>query len=341
MKRLSLLLVLLMAASVFAQGKRAKAAAPRPPGALEEPAEEPPVDYELTDEEFKKFEQQLRDALIDGGVDPDALGDFEEPSTGVVGEPDPLEEDLKSPFAKTAGEPELTDEQVAGFAIGGLCCCLLGLGGLGLIIWLLVRKKPGAQQPGQQGGWVPPGSPQPQQPGGAGGLHLSILAIGLEPGARALIDAHLAQMNVNPVPTDPIGRQALAVETARALLQVQPSWRWFGYGEKPAMSVLQDAEKSYRSASDDFRTRASTVMAADPNAPQFVVATILVCSRRHYVGVSALNDPNQVRTLLEGRLATLPNEVLGAELLWAPAEPGRGISETDLTLRYPEMQRLS
>ena len=170
-----------------------------------------------------------------------------------------------------------------------------------------------------------------------GGLQLSIFALGVEPKARGVVEQQLAQLGISAVPTTPETRGQLVREAARALLTVQPGWRQFGYGEKPGLADLPAAEARYRAASEDFRARATSVSASDQG---LVVVTLLVCSRRGLIGVSRLDDPLQVRTLLEDWMKVGDADLLGAELLWAPLAAG-SVSEAEIALRFPEMQRLA
>jgi uncharacterized membrane protein len=255
-----------------------------------------------------------------------SLGALAEPPPADEPDPDDDVEEAAPPAttstAKARKADELTDEEAGGVVIG-LCCCSLGfLGLVGVVIWALRR---GSKQPGAA---AAASGPAP------GAMQLSIFALGLEPQARAVVEEQLAQLAVDPVPATPETRGRLVREVSRALLTVQPSWKQFGYGEKPGLTDLPSAESSYRSASDDFRARAAQV---NPAASGLVVVTLLICSKRGLIGVSRLDDPTQVRTVLEDRMRVLDGELLGAELLWAPLQAGACVSEAEIALRFPEM----
>jgi len=270
-------------------------------------------------------------------------------------EPPPPDEGFEAPVDPIADPPpdpnpdptptpdlaDLTDEEAGAAAIGMLCCCSVFLIGLvGLIVWL-VKRGSKAKSPVQANFPPPVSGAAPPQAHSPGGMQLSILALALEPQARGVVEQQLSQLGISSVPNTPDARGRLVREVARALLTVQPSWRQFGYGEKPALADLATAESSYRSASEDFRARAVSVGATATPGSGLVVVTLLICCRRTLLGVSRLDDPFQVRNVLEDRMRVTDLELLGAELLWAPAAPDGRISEAEIGLRFPEMLPLT
>lgn len=306
--------LLLLAVSAWAAAPAKKQKPPPPP--VEETIEEEPEDYPDVEPEPQQ----------------DLLGD--------EGEPPPDARTTDSSKTKSARKNgDLTDEEAGAVALGSLCCCTLMLAGLvGLIIWLV--KRGSAAKPAVQGNFPPPnaGFTNPQA---AGSMQLSIFALALEPQAREVVEQQLAQLGISSVPTTPQARGQLVREAARALLTVQPSWRQFGYGEKHGIADLQNAESSYRTASDDFRRRAVSVGATASTGAGLVVVTLLICCRRPLLGVSRLDDPLQVRNVLEDRMRVTDAELLGTELLWAPAAAGGTVTEAEVGLRFPEMLPLS
>ena len=245
----------------------------------------------------------------------------------------PLSDSLADPTKKhRGGADDLTDDQAAALGLGSICCCgVVLIGIIALVVWAVRRSsKPVASHSGS----VPPATAPP------GAMQLSIFALGIEPQAREVVEQQLAQLGISTVPTNPETRGRLVREAARGLLTVQPSWRQFGYGEKPNLADLAAAETSYRAASDDFRSRAIAVTANATGGGELVVVTLLICSRRSLLGVSRLDDPQQVRTLLEDRMQVADADLLGAELLWAPAVAGGGVSVAEIGLRFPEMMPL-
>lgn|GEM_PF-2463517 len=212
---------------------------------------------------------------------------------------------------------ELTEEEVQAVGALSLCCCaVVMLAIAGVVVWIVRRKKPATSRSSQ----------------------LTVFAIALEPQAREIIEDQLQAAGVSPVPTTPGARARLVRETARLLLTVQPSWRQFGYGEKPGLQNLAAAEQAYRTASDDFRGRSQAVTPGDDG---LVVLSLLICSTRTLAGVSRLDDPSQVRRALEDRLRVTEGELLGAELLWAPSARAGGVTEAEIALRFPEMLPLN
>jgi uncharacterized membrane protein len=226
-------------------------------------------------------------------------------------------------------DPELTDEQAAALGFASLCCCgVFTLGVIGLVVWLIVRAS--KKSPG-------PGQPEAFAPAPLGPMQLSIIALALEPSARPTVEQQLAQLSVSFEPTTAELRGRLVRETARAMLTVQPAWRQFGYGEKSNLPDLSSAEASYRAAAEDFRSRAQSVGTTSNGEGGLVVLTLLVCSRRALLGVDGLDDPQQVRRVLEDRMKVGDAELVGAQLRWAPAAPGGQVSEAEIGLRFPEM----
>ncbi|MBS1151352.1 MAG: putative glycine rich rane protein [Myxococcaceae bacterium] len=247
-------------------------------------------------------------------------------------EPPPPDEGFEAPVDPIADPPpdpnpdptptpdlaDLTDEEAGAAAIGMLCCCSVFLIGLvGLIVWL-VKRGSKAKSPVQANFPPPVSGAAPPQAHSPGGMQLSILALALEPQARGVVEQQLSQLGISSVPNTPDARGRLVREVARALLTVQPSWRQFGYGEKPV----------------------SVGATATPGSG-LVVVTLLICCRRTLLGVSRLDDPFQVRNVLEDRMRVTDLELLGAELLWAPAAPDGRISEAEIGLRFPEMLPLT
>ena len=307
MKRTLPALLLLVAVAAYAKKPPVKAKPPPPPPVEEViPEEEPPPEE-----------------LIEDQPDPDDTV------------PDATTSSSKK---EKTDKNELTDDEAAGVAVGGLCCCAVILAGLiALIVWL-VKRGSGTPKP-VQGNY-----PQQPQPGfssppmqTAGGMQLSIFALALEPQAREIVEQQLSQLGISSVPTTPEARGRLVREAARALLTVQPSWRQFGYGEKSGIPDLGAAENSYRSASEDFRGRATSVGSTASGDSGLVVVTLLVCCRRSLLGVSRLDDPLQVRNVLEDRMRVTDADLLGTELLWAPAAQGGRVTEAEIGLRFPEM----
>ena len=265
---------------------------------------------------------------------PDVQDDLDDPDEDVV--PQRRADDAKStPTAskknKNKDPNELTEDEKAMAGVGSLCCCLVFVIGLVVLIVWLVKRGSGTRKTAPVAGPAP--SPAP---GAAGEMQLSIFALALEPQAREVVEQQLAQLGISNVPNSPEGRGQLVREAARALLTVTPSWRQFGYGEKPGMGALAAAESSYRTASEDFRGRALSVGATSPDAG-LVVVTLLICCRRSLLGVSRLDDPTQVRNVLEDRMRVVDADLLGTELLWAPAAQGGRVSEAEIGLRFPEM----
>lgn len=273
----------------------------------------------------------------DEGAPPEDPLDFRDDATRMADEEEPAPPPKKkyTPTTTRRRNSDLTDEQAAAVGFATICCCLIAVAGLvGLIVWLVRRSgKPAAPVQGM-GTPAPHAAPPPP----TGTMQLSIFALALEPSVRPGLEQQLAQAGIDLVPTSPDGRGRLVREAARALLTVQPSWRQFGYGEKPGIADLGTAESSYRSASEDFRTRSGSVFPTSDGSGLAVV-TLLICSRRPLLGVSRLDDPMQVRNVLEDRMKVGDAELLGAELLWAPTPPGR-VSEAEIALKFPEMMPL-
>lgn len=313
-------------------------------------AKKPPPKPKPVEKPAPVVEEQPEDAPPDDTFDlpdPDPAEDDE-----VAGDTNPAprtnkQDSTGTTSSKKRRNSDLTDDQAAALGFASICCCLLFVVGLvALIVWLVKRGK--GSPPPQATGPVPPGVPSMGRPaphahapppptGAAGMMQLSIFALALEPSARQVVEDALATAGVAAVPTTADGRGRLVREAARALLLVQPSWRQFGYGEKPGIPDLAGAELSYRTASEDFRQRSAAAGATSDAAGGLVVVTLLICCRRALLGVSRLDDPMQVRNVLEDRMKVGDAELLGTELLWAPVSPGGKVTESEISLRFPEM----
>lgn len=253
----------------------------------------------------------------DDDKDPDLDSDDTPPSSS---KPDAWGKKAKSK------EDEQRDE-VVGFAC--LCFCfLLFVGIIVLIVWL-VRRKPSTPAPNV----YPPG----QQTGAGGGqFHLSVAAIALDARTRGTIDARFNALggagNAGAPPTKGAINRALA----QALLEHKDHWRWFGYGEKPLMYAFGEADISFRAATDDFRARANTV-AAGPEG-ELVIYTLVCCASRLLKGVTRLDSIVEAQEVFLDRSRVQDHEVFGGEVISSPLSGG--MSEAELTQKYPEMNRL-
>lgn len=242
-------------------------------------------------------------------------------------------------------ESGLSDEQVGGIFLGGLCCCLLGLVGLVVLIIVISRKKPQPQQPAPL---APPAYAQPYQPPGpytppaygqaaqpapqAGALHLAVLAVGLDLASREALAAQLAAPIAAADAFDQ--RVKLVQRVADVLLRTESAWRYFGYGEK-ALPDLGAAEQSYRANVEDFRLRSN--IAVEPLGT-VAVLTVVLATRAPLQGITRLDDPGQLRAALASWQRLDSALLLGAEYLWAP--PAGALSDEAMARRFPEMQRL-
>ena len=311
MKRTLPALLLLVAIAAYAK---------KPPPKPKPPPPAPAQDF-LEEEEARIAREAAEDQLEDPPAAEEDMADARQA--------DPV---VRAVNPHSAND-DLTEDEKAALGVGSLCCCAVFIIGLLVLIVWLVKRGSGTPK-AIQGNFAPQASAaSPAQ----GGMQLSIFALALEPQAREIVEQQLSQLGISSVPNSPPTRGQLVRETARALLMVQPSWRQFGYGEKPGMPDLATAESSYRSASEDFRGRALAVGATASSNNGLVVVTLLVCCRRPLLGVSRLDDPQQVRSVLEDRMRVSDDELLGTELLWAPAAPGGRVTEAEIGLRFPEM----
>jgi hypothetical protein len=213
---------------------------------------------------------------------------------------------------------KLTDEQIGALTLMGGCCCFIFVGVLGLVIWLIVRKKPAQQA-------VPPPVVAPPP-----GFHLSVLALGLSAQARQAVAQQLLVSGVSADPVSAADRAHLVRELAKALRSNETAWTHFGYGEKTDLNDEGEAARSYQLAVDDFRKR-SEPPSTSPDAG-FVVATLVLCTRRRLRGVSALNDRPQIHSMLEDRSALHEGELMGALLVWSAP-----LADAEVLSRFPEM----
>jgi hypothetical protein len=256
--------------------------------------------------------------------------DHEEPPAEAPDEP--AEHRSSPPKLKTHESGELNDEQAGALAVGGLCCCLVFAGALGLVIWLIVRKKPSAATaaaaPSGPSAAAPPSPATQPSP-----FHLSVLAVGVQASAREAVAQQLLLNGVSTAPSSAADRAHLVRELAKALRGSEPAWSHFGYGERTDLLDEGSAARSYQLAVDDFRQRSDQGSLSGDAA--FVVATLVLCTRRQLRGVSSLSDRDQIRTMLEDRAGLLEAELMGAFLVWSPP-----LSSTEVVARFPEMHAL-
>ena len=225
-------------------------------------------------------------------------------------------------------DDDLTDDQATAVgAAAGLCCCIVGMVGIAVLIYFLVRNSgsKGSSRGAQQQPAVVQTVP--------GTMHLSVLAMGVDASVREGIAGQLSLPLTSPGPVQ--ARVELVQRFSQVLLAVQPAWRYFGYGEKD-LGDLSSAEQSYRMALDDFRQRSG--LAGEPDAT-LAVLTLVLATSGALPGVSALDDPNQIREVLASRSRLDSSMLLGAEMVWAPASGG--MSDDTLLQRFPEMHRLT
>jgi hypothetical protein len=220
------------------------------------------------------------------------------------------------------------EDQDAAVGLAFLCCCFLVFAGIvALIVWL-VRRKPGTP---------PPAAYRPGQTGGsAGPFHLSVAAIALDARTRGVIDSRFNALGGAGNAGAPPTKGAISRALAQALLEQKDNWRWFGYGEKPLMYAFGEADISFRAATDDFRARANT--AASGPEGELVVYTLVVCANRLLKGVTRLDSIVEAQEVFLERSRVQDHEVFGGDVISSPLSGG--MSEAELTQRYPEMNRL-
>jgi hypothetical protein len=267
--------------------------------------------------------------------DPDKLHDDDETDTdsGDDAPPTPPPERRSSPPRLSQHESgEITDEQAGAMAVGGLCCCVVFAGALGLVIWLIVRKKPAAPGAAAAAPAAPYAAPQ-AAPTQAAPFHLSVLAIGVHASAREAVSQQLTLNGVAAAPSSAADRAHLVRELAKALRGSATAWSHFGYGERLDLFDEGSAARSYQLAVDDFRQRSDQgSLSGDAS---FVVATLVLCTRRQLRGVSSLEDRDQIRTMLEDRAALGEADLMGAFVVWSPP-----LSSAEVVSRFPEMHAL-
>jgi len=236
-------------------------------------------------------------------------------------------------------DSQLTDDQAAAVGFASMCCCLLaGVGLVVLIVWL-VR---GGQRQGSSRRMQPPapvaapqfaGAPAARPTPGGEVPQLSVLAVGFDARWRHTVESATSAPTRATNLLD--ARVELVQRAAKALLEVEPHWAHFGYGEKE-LTDLGAAQQSYQFAIDDFRARAH--VPAEPLGTH-VVAVLIIAARAHLRGVSTLDDRRQAHAALSDRLALGRDALLGAELLWAPL--AGAISSHTVIQRFPEVRLLT
>lgn len=243
----------------------------------------------------------------------------------------------------------LTEDELAGIGILGGCCCFGGIALGGLVVWLVMRKRPAPGPTPLNAPMVlskPPPStagvvPQPlvaTPPLDAPTSHLSVLSLAVPVRARAELETHLLRAGATGVLEGAEARARLVREAAKALQASQAQWGFFGYGEKVAVPSDAELQRSYLAAVDDFRARANGMT---PVAGEgWVVISLVIATRARILGVSRLDDRAQVQAALHERGSLDAAKVLGAELVWAPAASGFGWPESSVRSVFPEMSAL-
>lgn len=226
---------------------------------------------------------------------------------------------------------QLTEDQAAGMLVMGACCCFVAVVGfIGLFVWLLRRGSSTTAAPQPPPAPAPPASapaPQPSAPH----QHLSVLAIAFDTFFKDQVQAVLLAPSAA---TDAFGQRVELVQrVARALLGLEPQWRFFGYGDKD-LPAEAETQSSYLSALEDFRTRS----AQPGDGGRLVVLTLVIATRSHLLGVDRLDQRAQVRAMLEDRGRLEPGNLLGADVVWGPSDGG--LTETALLQRFPEVHAL-
>jgi len=277
------------------------------------------------------------DPLPKQNVDPDdqpPTADDDAPPSSL------FDDDDKTPpssgtTSSTTGKKHKTKEeenQEAALGFGIMCCCFLFFVGLIVLIVWLVRRSGKPAQPGARvntGAGVGVG-------GTAGPFHLSVAAIALDARLRGTVDARVYALGGAGAAGSPPTRAAVARAISQALLEQKENWRWFGYGEKPLMYAFGEADLSFRAATDDFKARANTAVSSPEG--ELVVYTLVACANRLLKGVTRLDSPAEAQEVFLERSRVQDHEVFGGEVIASPLQGG--LSEAELTQRYPEMNRL-
>ena len=238
--------------------------------------------------------------------------------------PDPPEAPL--PVEPAAPQEPFTESQYEAIGFAGICCCLVGVGGLAGLIYLLVRKKkPDAPVIAPLVAAAAPPVP----------FHLSVMAIALTTDAAHRLEQQMLAEGIVLAPVTPAERAALVRTLSGRLRTVAMEWTHFGYGEHLDLADITAAERSYRLASEDFRFRGLNPPNS-PLLPGYRVVALVLCSTRQLAGVSRLDERAQVKTMLDDREKLADTELLGADLVWSVP-----LAEPEMLSRYPEMHPLS
>src|SRR5207302_2506395 len=112
-------------------------------------------------------------------------------------------------------------------------------------------------------------------------------AVGLKARARATVAQQLLTSGASVEPQSASERATLVREIARALRLVETEWTHFGYGERLDLTDGDSARRSFELAAEDFRKRSEASSAS--TIPAHAVVTLIVCTRREMLGVSALD----------------------------------------------------
>ncbi len=89
----------------------------------------------------------------------------------------------------------------------------------------------------------------------------------------------------------------------------------------------------------DGQVRRSDVEAKESaDVLEYILVTIVLASRNELPALKPIKDREQVDAILAELGGLSPDGLLGLEVIWTPADPEDALTESDLTMSYPELR---
>lgn len=244
---------------------------------------------------------------------------------------------------------------MGGYGIGGFggMGSLLMLGMLGLAGFYVFRsfRNAARRSGGMQGAYG--GHDDYDQDVRPDRAYVYKLQLALGRSARGLQD-RLSKFAEEGDTSSESGLAALLSQTALELTREKDSIRYAGVlseGPLPLsqgesrMNSLALAERSrfdverVRSADGTVR-KAAEVLPESAEVLEFIVVTVIVATRQPVGTWKEVTDHTQVESVITALGAVGPQELLGLEVIWTPADPTDSLTQNDLFASYPNLKSI-
>jgi uncharacterized membrane protein len=223
----------------------------------------------------------------------------------------------------------------------GLFGMLVLLGIVGFIAYLVMRA---VKRRGQ-------GSEEGDESSGRGYVYKVQIALGRS--ARG-IQARLAQFAEEGDTRSEEGLAALLQQTSLEILRERNSICYAAAtGEGPLDLALAESKMNGITLGERSRFQVERVRGADGTVRhsdvaaeeskevlEYVLVTLVVATRTPISAASAknLSEPEATEALLSELGGVAPNQLLGLDVIWTPADSNDSLTEMDLLTTYPQLQ---